>query len=187
MTPFALALLLAAVADEPLAPERAAAIEREQQKAQAGVTAKYGNKKPSELSQDERRQMIRDQADADRKVLEKNGVDAKTWARAQLKQDRARYAEGQQAQKALAAKEQAEAEQAKQAADPGEVVVQRGFSEEVPVTLEENATGEVSVEQGLPPEVAEEQALATEQDRLEGAGEARPAAPPRGRGGGKAR
>ncbi|HEY0883192.1 MAG TPA: hypothetical protein VGD87_16770, partial [Archangium sp.] len=62
-------------ADE-VAPDKAAAIELEQQKAQSEVSAKYGNKKLSELSQDERRQMVRDSVEADKKVLEKNGVDA---------------------------------------------------------------------------------------------------------------
>ncbi|MDP1826915.1 MAG: hypothetical protein Q8L48_26820 [Archangium sp.] len=160
-------LCLALVADEPIAPEKAAGIERAQQKAQAEVSAKYGNKKPTELSREERSQMDKDLAAADRAVLEKNGVDPKQWARESLKKDRAGYAQNKEMVKALADKEKA-AEDAKKAAatGPKEIEVQRGVSDENPVTLDEkpNEDGTVAVEKGLPPEAQQEQDLASGQD-----------------------
>jgi hypothetical protein len=145
-------------ADE-VPPDKAAAIELQQQKAQAEVSAKYGNKKLSELSQDERRQMVRDSVEADKKVLEKNGVDAKDWQRQQMKKDRAEYAEGKQRVKDLAEKEKAEEEKKKaEAGKSDEVQIQRGITDSTPVTLDEkpNEGGKVPVEEGLPPEVLQE-------------------------------
>lgn len=145
-------------ADE-VAPDKAAAIELEQQKAQSEVSAKYGNKKLSELSQDERRQMVRDSVEADKKVLEKNGVDAKDWQRQQMKKDRAEYAQGKQRVKELAEKQKAEEEKQKaEAGKSDEIQIQRGITDSTPVTLDEkpNESGKVAVEEGLPPEVLQE-------------------------------
>lgn len=150
-------LCLALVADEPMEPEKAAAIERAQAKAQAEVAAKYGNKKSSELSQDERRQMVKDQADADRAVLEKLGVDAKQWARESLRRDRDQYAKNKALVKEQDGKEKAEEERKKAAATKKDVEVQRGINEDNPVTLDEKAAeGQVGVEQGLPPDVVQD-------------------------------
>ncbi|MFZ5443435.1 MAG: hypothetical protein ACOZQL_25735 [Myxococcota bacterium] len=182
-------LCLALVADEPMPVEKSAAITREQEKAQAEVSAKYGNKKSSELSQDERRQMIREQIEADKKVLDKYGVSAKDWARESIRKDRDQYASQKQAEKALAEKEKAQAEAAKK--DPGakEIQVQKGFSDENPVTVDEKAgeDGKVAVEQGLPPGANEDQDAASEQDRLEKSGPASDDAPKAAKpsGGGK--
>jgi hypothetical protein len=166
-------LCLALVADEPLTPEKSASIAREQAKAQAEVSAKYGNKKSSELSQDERRQMIKDQAAADRQVLEKNGVSAKEWARESMRKDREQFAQQKQLEKDQAEKEKA-AEAAKKAGKdaPKEVHVRKGFSDENPVTLEEKPgeEGKVAIEQGLPPGEGQDQDAAAEQDRLENSG-----------------
>lgn len=161
--------LVIALGAEPIPPEKAAQIERAQQKAQAAVDAKYGNRKLSELSQDERRQLTKDRAEAEAKVLEENGVDAKQWARESLKKDRAAYADGKERVKALVEKEKADAEAAEKAKkEPREVQVQKGISDANPVVLEEQEGGAPVVETELPPEVAADQADAAEQDRLEG-------------------
>lgn len=182
--------LVIALGAEPIPPEKAAQIERAQQKAQAAVDAKYGNRKLSELSQDERRQLTRDRAEAEAKVLADNGVDAKQWARESLKKDRGAYADAKERVKALVEKEKADAEAAEKAKKAsGEVQVQKGFSDENPVVLEEQEGGEPVVEKELPADVAADQAAAAEQDRLEGSpGEtsAAPEAPAKGgRGKGK--
>ncbi len=181
-----LTLCLALGADEPLAPEKSAVIEREQQKAQTEVSAKYGNKKLTELSREERGQLARDLANADKAVLEKNGVDPKQWARESLKKDRAAYAEGKQLVKDLEEKEKvAEAKKKADADAPKEVEVQRGVSEDNPVTLDEkaNADGTVPVEKGLPPEAARELEAAGGNDSSGKAEEApTPAAKPSGKG-----
>ena len=153
------------MADEPIAPEKAAGIERQQQKAQAEVTAKYGNKKPTELSREERGQMAKDLASADKAVLEKAGVDPKQWARESLKKDREGYAKNKEMVKGLEEKEKAD-EAAKKVEGPKEITVQRGVSEDNPVTLDEkpNADGTVPVEKGLPPEAQRELDTAAGQD-----------------------
>ena len=186
------ALLLILAADEPAIPaEKAATIERQQQKAQTEVNAKYGNKKLNEMSADERRAMMKDQAAAERAVLEKNGVDAKTWAKESQNKTRAEAKDHAERVKALEAQEKKDAEAAAKAKQDGnkDVTVQRGFSDEEPVTLEEkeNEDGQVSVEKSLPPDVAADQAAASEQDRLENSGDATdgPRAAPAKGGGGK--
>lgn len=98
MRPMLRSLSLLALLSTPAAlagdvsPQTAAKVTRERAKALEEVNQKYGNKKSSELSSDERRQMIRDQAEAVAKVLEKNGVDAKDFAHYEArasKEDRA--------------------------------------------------------------------------------------------------
>lgn len=192
---FTLCLVLSA--DEVIPADKAAQVTRAEQKAQTEVSQKYGNKKSSELSSQERSQMIRDQAAAEKATLEKAGIDPKTWAREQLKKSRSEYAEGKEKVKALEEKEKQDAEAAAKAEKDGlkDVSVQRGFSEEEPVTLEEKQgeNGEVTVEKSLPPDVANDQALASEQDRLENSGDAKdtpaPASKPArgGKGGGRRR
>lgn len=180
--------------DGRIAPEKAAAIELQHQKAQAEVWAKYGNRKLSEMSQEERRQLAKDQAAAERDVLEKNGIDAKTWARQSVKKDREEYAEAKALEKELAEKQKAEEEARKKAADgPKEVEVQRGITDATPVTLDEkpNDTGKVAVEEGLPPEVLQELGEVAAEDGQTGAEvtreEASKPAPRPAKGGGKRR
>ncbi len=187
-------LCLALVSDEPIPAEKAAVVTREQQKAQADVGAKYGNKKSSELSPDERRQMVKDQSAADKAVLDKNGVDAKQWARESMKKDRAGYAEQKALVKDLADKEKKAADEAaKNGKKPArDIQVQKGFSDENPVTLEEKEVegGAVAVEKGLPSETNQDQEAASEQDRLEkgaGASDDSPRAAPKSSKGGRGR
>jgi hypothetical protein len=116
-----LALILAA---DPLTPTQAAAIEVEQQKAQAEVNERFGNKPSSELTSDERREMIRAQADAEKKVLEKNGVDAKTWARYMQSRGRSEFKSLNDAKKELTEREKAK--QTSAAEEQKEVVIEKG-------------------------------------------------------------
>jgi hypothetical protein len=176
-----ISLCLALAVDEPLAPEKAAKIEREEQKAQAEVSAKYGNRKPTELSREERRALDKDLADASKAVLEKNGVDPKEWARDSLKKSRDDYARTKDLVKDLEEKEKAEAAKKKAEADaPKEVEVQRGVSEENPVTLDEkpNEAGVVPVEKGLPPEAQAEQNSLSGQEGASAPAEEAPAPKP---------
>lgn len=174
-------LVLLLLAADPLPVEKSAAIERDQQKAQAEVAKKYGNKKPSELSSDERREMTRDLAEADQKVLDKHGVDPKAWARESIRKGRDEYAQQKDAVKKLDEKEKAEAEKkaAEAKKEPKEITIQKGFNDENPVVLEEKEGGEVVVEKGLPPEAADESNALSEYERLEGMGAApeKPAEP----------
>lgn len=149
--------------------ERLATIEREQAKETAAVQAKYGNKKSTELSRDERAQMIRDLNAAEAKVLDKYGMSQREWARAQINRTREQADAVKQASKDQEAREKAAAEQAAKAQkDEGrEVVVQKGFSDESPVVLEEKEGAVPVVEQGLPKDYENDQAAASEQDSLE--------------------
>ncbi|GMU61606.1 MAG: hypothetical protein AMXMBFR34_33690 [Myxococcaceae bacterium] len=159
-------------ASEPIPPDQAAAIALDSRSAQAEVAKKYGNKKPSELSNDERKQMIRDQAEAEQKVLDKHGVDRSTWARQQMAKSPKEVATQKELEKQLDEKRQAEAkakaEQEKAAGQ--EIPVQRGFSDANPVTMDEKQVDGVAVEQGLPADATLDQA--------EAGGQGQDAAPP---------
>ncbi|MER2564799.1 MAG: hypothetical protein ABTQ32_29000 [Myxococcaceae bacterium] len=173
MVSIALALSLTLAADE-FDAERAASIEREQAKEAAAVTAKYGNRKSTELSRDERSEMIREQAAAQQKVLDKYGVSPKEWARAQMNRSREQADQVRQATRALEAKEKAAAEkaQAEKTGGPKEIVIQRGISEDQPVTLEESENATPVVEQGLPKDFENDQNAASESDAVEKAADA---------------
>ncbi len=152
------------------------------------MNKEFGDKKSSELSQDERRAMVKAQGEAQQKVLDKHGVDAKTWARESIGKGRDEYAEQQRLQKQIVDKQKAAAEAAaKKKADGAggskEISVQKGISDENPVTLDENENGEVTVEKGLPPDATSDQGLAQEQDKLEGSSSASPAAAPKPKSG----
>ncbi|MFT3707052.1 MAG: hypothetical protein QM817_05220 [Archangium sp.] len=171
----ALLIALALTADDPISPEKSAQIEIEQEKARDEVAKKYGNKSFSELSPEERKQMSKDQDEAAKAVLDKAGVDPKQWARDALKRDRNEYAQQKELVKEIKEKQKVALEQAKKAKETvKEITVQRGISDENPVTIDEkdNEDGKPSVEQGLPPEVDSDQQAAMEQDRLENSGSA---------------
>src|SRR5438128_852334 len=90
--------------------------------AMADIAKKYGNKKSSELSQDERRDMIQEQRAAENAVMEKNGVDPKEMARYEAKMnlaDRAATKTEREKldQKAEEEKKAAEAKKQQQAAN----------------------------------------------------------------------
>ncbi|MBK7859538.1 MAG: hypothetical protein IPJ65_13160 [Archangiaceae bacterium] len=172
----AFAALLLALAADDLTPEKAAKVQKDRDAAMAEVAKKYGNKKSSELSSDERREMIRDQREAESAVLEKNNVDGKELARYEAKMSLDDRAATRAERDRLDKKEQNEKKAAEQkqqqAQQPQEVQVQRGFSDDHPVTLEEKpaAAGQPTVERGLPPEAVDDQNAAS--------GSSAPAAPP---------
>ncbi len=175
-----------------LSVEQTANISRENDKAQAEVSKKYGNRKLTEMSPDERRSMMRDQAAAERKVLDQNGVSAAEWAKASEKVGRGDLAKRQELKQALIEKEKAEAEaKAKAAAGEKDIEVQRGISEENPVTLDEkkNEDGTVTVEKSIPTDAANDMREAEGGDGPQvGTGgddapEAKPSKPSKSKGG----
>ena len=167
MKPLALlaACLLPALAFAgDLSPDTVAKVEHDKTKAMDEVAKKYGNKKSSELSTEERREMMKDQSAALNSVYDKNGVDPKEYSRYEARQnlgDRAatKDAAGKLEQKDADDKKKKEADANK---PPKEIQVQRGFSNENPVTLEDKAAGGdgVVVEKGLPPDAMNDQSSA---------------------------
>ena len=109
------------MATDLLTPERAARIELELRQALADVNGRFADKKSSELNSAERQAFIEAQAKAEQLVLERHGVDAKTWARASQTRTRA------QQQAVLAAMREVADSGHQQAAAP-DVIVERGHS-----------------------------------------------------------
>lgn len=162
--------LILALAPDGLDTERAANIEREQAKEVAAVSERYGHKKSTELSREERAAMVRELAAAEKKVLEKFGVSQREWARQQIGRSRLEAAQVKEAVRRLEAQERAAAEQEaaeRAAAALKEVSIQRGISDENPVTLEQREGEQPVVEQGLPAEFQNDQQAAAESDALE--------------------
>ncbi|MFP2896191.1 hypothetical protein [Corallococcus sp. 4LFB] len=148
-------LLLAApvlAEDDGLTPEKVAAIQRDEAAAQAKVDADYGNRKPSEMSNAERGQSIRDQQKEAAKVMEKHGVSAKEFANftARMTPDDNQRVANEAKRLDDQAKAQKEAEEKKRKGD-GEVHIQQGFSDADPVELEaaEGAEPTVDVDSSL--------------------------------------
>ena len=134
---------------EDLSPEQLARIRLDERAALERVSAAYGNKKPSELSSDERRRMIREQQEAVREVMETHGVSAKDYARQTARM-------GPQGNAAVAAEEktlEARRKAAREAKPPEEIQIQQGFDENNPVMLEQQEGAPPIVEQGLPADV----------------------------------
>lgn len=177
-----------ALAEDDLTPEKAAKIERDQTKALEAVDKKYGNKKSSELSNDERREAIRDRAAAEREVLEKNDVSAKAYTQYTSKmsvEDRAATkaagARLEEKEKAAASREK-EKEKGKAAGGPREIPIQRGFNDNSPVVLEEKPGAAPAVEKGLPKDYADDQTAAGMTDSTTQPAATRPAAKGKGKG-----
>lgn len=104
----AVALLAQVALAAELTPQELALIKREEQKAVEQVNAAHGNKKPSELSSEERRQIIEEQQRASREVLEKYGVSPKDYAKASSNMAGGQRAQVEAEERALAAKEEEE-------------------------------------------------------------------------------
>jgi FKBP-type peptidyl-prolyl cis-trans isomerase len=161
MVAFLLAMVVGAIP-----ASEAAAIEREQEKNQTEVNEKYGNRKPSEMTGDERRDMMKDQAEADQKVLDKHNVDQKEWASSQSHRSRDERAEvkAEKAKQADKEKEKAKADaeaKKKAAAEPNKPIqIQRGISDENPVVLEEKPGAGPIIERGLPADAKADQEAA---------------------------
>lgn len=133
-----------AIAEE-LTPEQIARIRRDEKAAMDKVNTAHGNRKSSELSAAERRQMVREQQEAVGKVMDEHGVSAKDYARQSARMGPKQNEKVAAAEKALEAKEKAA-----RGKEPGEIQVQQGFSEDNPVTLEEQEGAPPVVEHGLP-------------------------------------
>jgi hypothetical protein len=131
-----------------LTPEQLARIRRDEKAAEAKVQAAHGNKKSSELSAAERRQMIHEQQDAIQEVMDKHGVSRKDYARQTARMGPTQNEEVAAAEKTLEAKDKAA--KGAQEQGSGEIQIQNGFSEENPVTLEEQEGAPPVVEEGLP-------------------------------------
>jgi hypothetical protein len=106
-------VLSSSLALADITPEQAATVDREKQKALDDVAKKYGNKKPSEMTNDERRAKMADETEAVNKVLDKNGVSAKEYSKFEAT---ASSADRQAAKASGAAQEKKEADD-KAAAD----------------------------------------------------------------------
>jgi hypothetical protein len=122
---FALLAFPASAFADPPSPEDVAKIQYEQDQANADIDKKYGNKKSSEMSSSERKEMMNDKAAAERAVLEKHGVSAKDFSRAQAKQSLDDRAQTREASDKL----KKDAEAAKKKDDgkgKGEVVIEKG-------------------------------------------------------------
>lgn len=157
--------------EQELTPEKIAAIHHDEQAAQAKVDAAYGNRKPSEMSPEERQQAIRDQQAAGLTVMAKHGVSDKDYARrvARLSQEerdavaREEKRLEEEEKKAKAAREAEEKkEEEERALAPEDIPIQTGFGDNNPVELESTEGSASVVEEGLPPGA----------DEADGAGEA---------------
>ncbi len=131
---------------EGLTAEQLASIRRDEQAAMERVDKAHGNKKSSELSTEERRQIIEEQQRAIQEVMDKHGVSRKEYARQVARMGPEGNKAVAEAEKVLEAREQEAAQAAAKAAEapkeeekplaPEEIPIQRGFSNEKPVELE---------------------------------------------------
>ncbi|SEM10694.1 hypothetical protein SAMN05444354_111185 [Stigmatella aurantiaca] len=140
-----------ALAQEALTPEKLALIRRDEKAALERVSEAYGKRKPSEMTSEERRQVIQDQQNAVAAVLEKHDVSDKQYARQVARLSLEERAAVQEAAKQLEAQEKAAREAQNQPLQPEEIPIQNGITEENPVELESVAGAPPVVEQGLPP------------------------------------
>src|SRR4051812_39701947 len=126
--------------------EEIAAVEREEQAALRKVEVAHGDKPPQELPSDERVQIVHEQQDATREVLERRSIDSKEFAGRVMRLSPAERAQvdAQKAKLDQEEKERREREQAA-AAEPDEVEVTRGIDEKHPVDVYRDP-GEVQVE-----------------------------------------
>jgi hypothetical protein len=130
-----------------LTPEQIARMRSDEKAALERVNAAHGNKKPSEMSNAERRQVIQEQQQAVQAVREQHGVTEKDYARQTARMGPKQNAAVEAAEKELEAKKAAEAAKPQ---EPGEIQVQQGFNDENPVTMEEQEGALPSVEVGIP-------------------------------------
>jgi len=120
----ALLLLGASTFAEEVPPETLGRIQAEQRQAEQDIAASHGNRKPSEMDREERRQVMEEQKKANNAVLEKYGVSAKDYAHASSRLSREDRAQVEASEKRAAAEKRAE--QGKAAGAPGEVAIEYG-------------------------------------------------------------
>jgi hypothetical protein len=140
-----------ALAQEALTPEQLALIRRDEKAALQRVSEAYGQRKPSEMTPEERRQVIRDQQSAVAAVLEKHAVSDKQYARQVARLSVEERNAVQEAARQLEAQDKAAREAQSQPPQPEEIPIQNGITEQNPVELEAVAGAPPVVEQGLPP------------------------------------
>lgn len=128
-----------AVAAEELSPERIAEIQRDQRQAQAAVEKEFGNRPPSELTNEQRAALIHKSQAAAQTVFAKHGVSGKDFATQVLKLDRQRLAAVEEAEASLEEKEEAarEAAEARRTArnEPAEPEIFLGPNDQNPVEV----------------------------------------------------
>jgi hypothetical protein len=136
-----------------LTPEQIARMRSDEKAALDRVNAAHGNKKSSEMSSAERRQVIQEQQKAVQEVRDQHGVSEKDYARQTARMGPKQNAAVEAAAKELEAKKAAEAAKSQPggAQEPGEIQVQQGFDDENPVTMEEQEGAAPTVEVGIPP------------------------------------
>ncbi len=148
---FAVCAAAAPVLAEDLDPELVATVRHEQKAAVEAVAEGHDHRKSSEMSAEERREVIRQESEAQGTVLERHGVAAKDYARYSATLSREDLARANDAERRIEEKEKADREAAAQT-KPEVVKVQRGFSNENPVELEATADAPPIVEHGIPVE-----------------------------------
>ncbi|MGV3622379.1 MAG: hypothetical protein ACO1OB_16295 [Archangium sp.] len=184
------ALCLSLVADE-LSLQQKAQIERDNDKAQAEVDKKYGNRPVNQLTPDERRSIMKDKAAAEQKVLDKHGITPQQWVKTTQKIQPKEWEDRKAAKQKLEEKEAADAEAEKKGSGEKEIEVQRGISEDKPVTLEEKPAedGVIQVEKSIPTDAADDQREAEGGEKptvgTGGDDEPAPKPAPKGKGGKK--
>ncbi len=129
----ALLFSTAAVAGDDLSPDDLARLQREQKAAADDVEKKYGT---GNLSPEQQKQLSKDKSAAERAVLEKNGVDAKDFARTNAKLSRSDREAVDAAGKKLDAKAAADGKAAdakKAAGGKKEIVIEKDGKSAAPV------------------------------------------------------
>jgi hypothetical protein len=148
---------VAATATE-LDPEKVARIRLEEKAELKKIADAHGNKKPGEMDNAERREVIQKQQAASQAVLEKHGVSTRDWANYTARMSREEQAGARAGEKKLEA-EAAEKEKkaaaaaaaaAKKDANKGGIPIQQGISESNPVEMDATPGAPPRVEEGLP-------------------------------------
>src|SRR5438046_2014912 len=107
-------------------PDTVAKIDKEREKAFADISKSHGDKKPSEMDNDERKQVIQEQQAAQAAILEKNGTDAKEYGRYSAKMNQDQREQAKRTRESMDAKEKADKDAASK---PKEIVVEKGLPE----------------------------------------------------------
>jgi exonuclease VII large subunit len=123
---------------EELDADTIARVNHARAKALKEVDAAFGNRPLHQLDAAERRAQAEQKQAAGRKVLEENKVSDKQFTNATSRLSREQQAQVKQSQEKLVAQDKQKAAKP-QAPAAGEVPVQRGFSDDAPVTLQEGA------------------------------------------------
>jgi hypothetical protein len=135
---------------EDLPPEKLARIRRDEKAALERVNAAHGSKKSSEMSTAERRQVIQEQQEAIQGVMDKHGVSSKDYARQTARMGPKQNAEVDAAEKSLDSTTKKASVEEPKPLSPDEIPIQRGWSDEAPVMLEEREGAPPIVERGVP-------------------------------------